>query len=876
MLPGADLSSAAQLLGRLKTTARSALLGLETHGEVVIAEIARTDSHHLSQQNLSYERAHVLREIAKCNDYETPETNKLRLMPVEQAVRAGFSPPEGIREGAGGTGVPSHAVDPTFTLMMARMQHEMSMRKQLESDLEVAKSKFASVRSTISTLTKLEESLPGRLKGMESSVAPLRSIAGDSFTVPAIAAAVHARMLPGPLLSLYNLFTAVGSLENLTRPVADESNTDAAVAMQPVAVTVVPSMPSNTSDMSPEDSKFLYPVSSSRARHFASVLGVLPAASPSGATLTGDAALSGQKRTRGQAFASDLISAVECERPVLFTAGDVWAPFPQAIVVIILIPTLHSHGMMMMSASTGGVAAGGSLPHKCIAIRFQYVPLLDVVTVAADSQLSDEAIAALLFKPHTTPAGVPLAAPTPAPRRIEKVVLQQWMLHNLLGKGQVASSSSSSSTPAPSSPSADLGLTVHNWVAAVEGRVASGTDATVSATANLPATVPRWVMGRAYAWAQCLSKTAGLSDLTADPSVETGGVGRSASTLVMRMRVRASGAMALLLQAQALVRLPVPTTPASALFHASGSLEAASPHLTLCAALLRHTAEATPSRASQLSVCAAACTLAHSALTASPPSPTPLLAFEDITSQCDFAAVVAADSSKCAVHSYIPKTAFDAVVLRVFRAVFGVEVADSKQGKVRLTVQALAVVPVEYPEQCARFAVHAIACSAGSRSAVVPKCPLNVAAATLLQDSALQTWVTALGCAAAHADECSSSPVDRTVLMLKALSTSVSSSGLLLCPAPQHLPDSLTKQLHFIALLLSFLPQAALVGDGGAMSALFAGMPPPTEALPASWYEPIPPLHHAGASGWAHNASLVSVARGAATVSGLAFEMVWR
>lgn len=96
-----------QHLLKLKRFNRQILLQAHNSSIDVASAQEKVDAHFLQLQNLTYKRGHLLREIEKCQSFQTEQLDKIDLIepPVEHS-------------------------DTEHGLMLARLQHELDTRKQ--------------------------------------------------------------------------------------------------------------------------------------------------------------------------------------------------------------------------------------------------------------------------------------------------------------------------------------------------------------------------------------------------------------------------------------------------------------------------------------------------------------------------------------------------------------------------------------------------------------------------------------------------------------------------------------------------------------------------------------------------------------------------
>jgi THO complex subunit 5 len=403
---GSALLSSSLLLSAVKTASRKTLLTLEAAREAVIVENSKTDSHHLSLQNLLYERAHLLREIARCREYETPEVNKV----VGSSITLG--------------GPDAH------DRMLARLHEERRERLELQSLLEQKKSVLAKLRDENAAKQKLLSAVPSQLDDILKATVPLQKSVGSDVGAQ-FPSHDEYKGLPAPLQALFSLLAAFQERETQRSTSAEGVH----VASSMSGVLVAPSVkevPEGTDT----------PSFSVRTRSTA------PAQQP----------VTGYKRAR-----TDVNIGASAPLDSFVDVSDAVTPHPLALIWLI--------------------AASRQANKTFSALRFQYLPALDVVTVAPDTEVSVDVARAVLQ--GATSGSCTLTT-------LDSAVLDTFV-HGL-------------DTSESKRVSGDR--TPHAWVVA--------TSSSVDALSQQQS-FPQWVRGTPYGW---LQRLCGLSEPTSPlPSV---------------------------------------------------------------------------------------------------------------------------------------------------------------------------------------------------------------------------------------------------------------------------------------------------------------------------------------------------------------------
>jgi hypothetical protein len=367
--PAGSAAAAASLLAAdFKAANRAACLCVEEARARVSEASAAADARLLSLQNLQYERSHLAREIQKCRDFPTPHLSALMpLLPAEAAPQP-----------AGGG---EHAA------MLARLAAERVARGEEEAGAEEARGRLLALRSSARARAAFLEGLPAVVGAVEAALAPAE--AGLALP-PAPRAARYARTLglPGPLYVLYSQLEAAAEL--LAAEAAEGGGGALAGGARAVGVDVVAAFAGGAAAAAGEGDARTFAVPAARLRLHAAALG-LEAAGGGGGGGGGAPGAAPLKRGRGSEEALAGAAAGEEEGSDALGPGlarvalpDLLRAHPKAVLLALRLP--EGEG----GAEEGGMAAEGA-PGRFAALRFEYLPLLDLVTVAVCGEKSSPA-----------------------------------------------------------------------------------------------------------------------------------------------------------------------------------------------------------------------------------------------------------------------------------------------------------------------------------------------------------------------------------------------------------------------------------------------------------------------------------------------------
>ena len=358
-----------------------------------------TDAHYLSLENLLYERDHLRAEIERTRDFDMPEFSSITLpaLPVSAAADGGGGPPRTAHEA-----------------VLEQLALEATLRREMEGDLAALTARLNASRDANAAKRAFLEGLPAKIAALGSAMAPFEQGLG---LYPDSAKARYSRglALPGPLYVLFSQLAGLVEADASARSIAAPSwGPDGGAVL---GVEVVPAVPDAPAADDPALAGLIpagVPVASALARQFASLLGIKPlvraaAAARPGADVEFDGVM--LKRGRGVDGPSTPPSTKSTE---LFAAVDVFKPYPRAIVAVFaarappLLSTAASSlfpGGTVYSASAFSEAPTPSTPGVIAAVRFQFLPLLGVVTAAPDTSLSLAELRAVLEGADVAAAG---------------------------------------------------------------------------------------------------------------------------------------------------------------------------------------------------------------------------------------------------------------------------------------------------------------------------------------------------------------------------------------------------------------------------------------------------------------------------------------
>jgi hypothetical protein len=375
--PASNTAAAASLLlADYKAANRAAALCVEEARARVGDASSAADARLLSLQNLQYERAHLAREIDRARGFPTPHLSALVSALPELAAAAGGGAHEE---------------------MLARLAAERVARGEEEAGVEEARGRLLALRGAARARGAFLESLPLALGAVEAALAPAEAGLG---LPPAERTARHARTLglPGPLYVLFSQLEAAA--EALAAEAAEGGGAPQAAA-RVAGVDVVPAAGGGGGGGGGggEFPLGALAVPASRLRLHAAALGleVPPPAggSGSGAPLKrercgGEEALGsggsggGEDEMGGGCGGCSGGNGAPVPAPgcVALPLGDLLRPHPKAVLLALALPDGGGEGAEEGGmAPEGAAAATAAAAGQFAALRFEYLPLLDLVVV---------------------------------------------------------------------------------------------------------------------------------------------------------------------------------------------------------------------------------------------------------------------------------------------------------------------------------------------------------------------------------------------------------------------------------------------------------------------------------------------------------------
>jgi hypothetical protein len=347
-------------LAALKACNRDLLTTVESLRAGVASASSVADAHSLTLRNVLYEQEHLAREIANCRAFPTAELDRIALIPLEQY----------LAETGGGL---EEQGDPPLALHAPRLEHERAARVRMEGELDVAKRRLAALRGDTLAKVALIKSLPALAAAIRSSATPLAQALGRAPAAAEGARTARALGLPRPLYLLFSQLEAAAAAAAVAPPCSAVVLPSATGAGTPAAASAA-GVASRTTSRSPvtvaagdalpvevplttliEVRTGLYHVPIERARLFAGALGLAAVQPPAKRQRVAGGA--GEAGTLSEAGATQAVGLSELLRP-------------------------HPLAVLLMLSSGEGAGA---------TVRFQYLPLLDVVTAGLDGSYTGAA-----------------------------------------------------------------------------------------------------------------------------------------------------------------------------------------------------------------------------------------------------------------------------------------------------------------------------------------------------------------------------------------------------------------------------------------------------------------------------------------------------
>lgn len=219
-------------LAAVKALSRQTWLALDRSREAVQKENVRTDAHHLSLENLLYERSCIQREVDKCREFPTPELDRIPLEPLA---------PGATLEDGTAVFVP----DDERQTFLNRLRHELEARQRLERQLGERRAALAAMRAASIEKARFIESLPDHAAALRAALAPLlghlvSAEEAASASARDAGAADSFAMLPGPLQVAHARLAAAarasaafdaGSVASVARGSSASADTASAAAL---------------------------------------------------------------------------------------------------------------------------------------------------------------------------------------------------------------------------------------------------------------------------------------------------------------------------------------------------------------------------------------------------------------------------------------------------------------------------------------------------------------------------------------------------------------------------------------------------------------------------------------------------------------------
>jgi hypothetical protein len=401
---GADIRQAALAFAAVKGLSKQTWLALDAARDAVQRENAQTDSHHLSLENLQYERGCLAREVARCREFSTPELDLIPLTPLEELG--------GVKLADGTLVLVPGDAHATFK---NRLAHELEERQRLERLLVERRKSLAELQEQNLQKRCFVEALPAQAAAVKAAAAGFaeRLIGGaelatlssrhlDGFTaLPGALQVAHTR-----LAAAAQALAATSGESTLTTRVRAEDTAAASVAQAVLAGSGGPSAPeaafvrlevvrvSAAAQDTAQDAP-LVAVSEEQFALYGALLevraGDADAAragrTPSAGVITSSASAAsvGGKRSRRAASESEGAAAAATGCSSSAAAGRMALPasaalkaHPSALAVHIRVA-----GSEAVELRPRGAAAAIRMTVPGQALLLRYLPLLELVTLGA-------------------------------------------------------------------------------------------------------------------------------------------------------------------------------------------------------------------------------------------------------------------------------------------------------------------------------------------------------------------------------------------------------------------------------------------------------------------------------------------------------------
>lgn len=332
-----DFRDATLMLVDLKSASRGVFMQTEEMRKQVEAIKKKTEASSLGLQNLLYEKAFLLKEISRCKEYTTDETDKVEL--CDEATFESKAP-EHLRTVS--------KTESEHSYHLNRLSHEMLMRKQLKTELASKQIECKKVSASISEKRGFLDGMPARLSDIANATKPLQKYM-KMPVAKQLALREECRQLPAALYVVYCQLQTYGqSFENLSVRVAPSEYTgppssSTTAATETATVTTTKSGDKRKSSGAKSATK-------KRAAHRESTQ---PSPSPNASPISNEDDEDDDMNEGGEAGGDAVV--------------DVYRPAQLAVTA-----RLRSHEN-----------DGKDLD---LILRFQYLPELDTVTVEADGQ----------------------------------------------------------------------------------------------------------------------------------------------------------------------------------------------------------------------------------------------------------------------------------------------------------------------------------------------------------------------------------------------------------------------------------------------------------------------------------------------------------
>jgi THO complex subunit 5 len=168
----------------LKSSSRATHLAADAARRGVQQQKGMMEATHLRLQNLQYEKDHLLREIARCRAFDTPELENLGELPPAPMEGAPAAAPAAAALQASGA-IGADAMAAAHAVQLARLQHETERRRELVTALGHAQQEVHQSEAALARRRARLRELPAQLAAVQAAAAPVAASLGVECAIGA-------------------------------------------------------------------------------------------------------------------------------------------------------------------------------------------------------------------------------------------------------------------------------------------------------------------------------------------------------------------------------------------------------------------------------------------------------------------------------------------------------------------------------------------------------------------------------------------------------------------------------------------------------------------------------------------------------------------